>query len=64
MSCNCGRTRDVVTSVQAQADMDARASQDAAMNAEIMQASAAAAIANTGWYLAPDTQVSPAEVAK
>jgi hypothetical protein len=42
--------------------MAARAAQDAEMNAAIMQASAAAAIANTGWYLAPEVQVSPAEV--
>lgn len=58
--CNCGRNREVVTSVQAQADVDARRASDAEQNAAAMVASIANAVANAsgntnaGWYLAPE----------
>jgi hypothetical protein len=51
--CNCGRKTptEVVTSVQAQADMDTRAAADAAQNAEQARQSIlnASANANAGW---------------
>lgn len=53
--CNCGRTRNVVTSAQLSADDAVRQAQDAEAQLEIMRASAANAVANTGashgWYV-------------
>lgn len=63
MSCNCGRSREVVTSVQVAADIEARRLADEQANAEIMAASVNNAVANasgansgtnSGWYLAPE----------
>lgn len=52
--CNCGRKAptEVVTSVQAQADMEARAASDAAINAEQARQSILNASANAGssWH--------------
>ena len=61
MGCNCGgKTRpQVITSAQAQADIEQRMQQDSEANINAMIASAANAVANTGsgnsgWYLAQD----------
>lgn len=58
--CNCGRKAptEVVTSAQAQADMDARAAADSETNEFQRQMSAQNALANasTGWFA-----TSPAE---
>lgn len=54
MSCNCGRKREVITSVQASADVEARRAAEAEANAAAMVASVSNAISNSnsGWYLA------------
>lgn len=53
--CNCGRKAptEVITSAQAQADIEARMAQDAATNAEQAQQSIlnAAANASAGWHV-------------
>lgn len=63
MSCNCGRSREVVTSVQVSAEIAERQRLDAEANAAAMVASVANAVANAtgansgsnGWYLVEDT---------
>lgn len=51
--CNCGRTRNVVTSAQLSAEEATRQAQDAEAQLDIMRASVTNAVANTGasgWY--------------
>lgn len=51
--CNCGRTRDVQTSANVQAALDAQNAPTPEEQQEALMASAANAMANsnTGWYL-------------
>lgn len=62
--CGCGRkVPEVITSAQAQADMDARASEDAAIVAAqaVLSAQNATANASAGWVVYDDAE-TPSQV--